>query len=97
MTRTKKPSGSDNPKTGDQFIEFARNSGAMVSKPNSDGFVKISTPKGSMYVTPGNNTLDRRTRKNYKHWLRLLSLLTVLVFTSKFWWWPFVHLLQNIF
>lgn len=76
-------------KTGNQFIEQARKAGAHVEPAQVKKgvpFTKISTPKGSVYVTPGNTTLDPRTRKNYRHWFRLLGLLGVGLWLVDFLW-----------
>lgn len=70
------------PKTGDDFIKMARERGAKVTDAGKKAgveFTKISTPGGSMYITPGKQPLDPRTRKNYRHWFRLLGLLLLLV------------------
>ncbi len=72
----RKPHSPQQSKSGDDFIREARNLGAAVSdKPDRNGFFKVTTPKGSMYIAPGKDALDPRTRKNYRHWFRLLGLL----------------------
>ena len=76
-----KPSGPQEPKTGDDFIEKARAGGAVVHEPrNKKGteFVQVETRQGSVWIAPGKQPLDKRTRKNYKHWFRLLGLLVFL-------------------
>lgn len=90
-----KPTGPQQLKTGDQFLNKAKEAGAVVSsKPDKRGFYKISTPSGDMYMTGGNQPLDPRTRKNYTHWFKLLGLLVLtLIFTSKYWWYPVMNLL----
>lgn len=74
--------GKNQPKTGNDFINQARELGAYVENAGTkrgQHFTKITTPQGSMYITPGNQPLDPRTRKNYKHWFRLLGLLSAIV------------------
>lgn len=85
-----KPTTGKDPKTGDDFIAKARSAGAHVSPARDDRFVKISTPQGSMYITPGNQTLDQRTRKNYKHWFRFLGLLGIILLCTLPIWGPIV-------
>ncbi len=94
-----KPSGQKQPKTGNDFIELAKNRGALVEDAGTKRgtkFTHIQTPAGSMYITPGTQPLDPRTRKNYMHWLRLLGLLVVLIFTSKFWWPIVIGILHSL-
>jgi hypothetical protein len=77
------PRTNRDPKTGDGFIQLAQSKGASVTPAGTKHgveFTKISTPSGSMFITPGKHTLDPRTRKNYKHWFRLLGLLSVLIY-----------------
>lgn len=74
MARTRKPTGESRPKTGDQFIAMAKSRGAVVEDKGGK-FIKVSTRKGATYITPGDETLDPRTRKNLRHWFRLLGLL----------------------
>lgn len=85
MARTKKPSGNEQLKTGDQFLQKAREAGANVSGADKRGFHKISTPSGDMYMTGGKQPLDFRTRKNYAHWFKLLGLLVLLLVTHPIW------------
>lgn len=69
-------------KTGDDYIEYAKRAGAKVEPAGmkkGQEFTKISTPRGSMFLTPGKQPLDPRTRKSYTHWLRLLGLLILVL------------------
>lgn len=77
MARTKKPSGSTAPKTGNDYIEHAKSAGALVQTARK-GFVEVRTPKGSTYIVPGTQPLDQRTRKNLNHWFKLLGLMVFL-------------------
>jgi hypothetical protein len=81
MARTKKPSGNDTLKTGNDFINHAEQRGAVVQKDRRGGFTEVSTPAGSTYIAPGTKTLDPRTRKNLRHWFRLLGLLALIAGT----------------
>jgi hypothetical protein len=86
-----KPHSPLQPKTGDDYINKAKSLGALVEPSKKRGFTKISTPKGSMYLTPGNQPLDPRTRKNYNHWFRLLGLLALGILAL-----PLVDFLLNL-
>lgn len=79
MPRIPKPSGNDSLKTGNQFIEHARQRGAVIQTDRRGGFTKVETPTGSTYIAPGDQPLDPRTRKNLRHWFRLLGLLGIAV------------------
>ena len=79
MARIRKPSGTQNLKSGDDFIEKARSGGAIIEPSKKEGFTKVSTRLGSTFITPGDEPLDQRTRKNLRHWFRLLGLLVLIV------------------
>lgn len=78
MAKSRKPHSPQQPKTGDDFIQQAEKRGAVIHQKDSRGFVRIETPAGSTWITPGKQPLDPRTRKNIRHWFRLLGLMTFL-------------------
>ncbi len=89
----KKPHNPSDPKTGNDFIEKARAAGALVHPSKKRGFTQVETPAGSMFITPGTQPLDPRTRKNYKHWFRLLGLMIVAAIVLGL---PLVDFLLNL-
>jgi hypothetical protein len=82
MPRQPKPSGNKELKTGNDFIEYAQSRGAVIRPDRRGGFTQIETKEGSTYVAPGTKPLDYRTRKNLRHWLRILGLLMLMLFVT---------------
>jgi hypothetical protein len=82
MPRQPKPSGKKELKTGNDFIEHAQTHGAVVTTDRRGGFTEVATRKGSTYIAPGTQPLDYRTRKNLRHWFRLLGLLMLMLFVT---------------
>lgn len=72
------------PNTGDSFIKLAKARGADVQK--AGRFQKISTPKGSVHITPGKDTLDSQTRSNIRKWFRLLGLMAFIFYLVDLMW-----------
>lgn len=64
-------------KSGQNAIEFAKERGASIEEKKT--FTKISTPKGSVYINPGREDLDKYTQSNLKRWFRLLGLMLFLL------------------
>lgn len=95
MPRTPKPSGSDNLKTGNQFIDHAAKRGAVIRTDRRGGFTEVEGHGGSVYIAPGDQPLDLRTRKNLRHWFRLLGLLVIfpgILLAIVDWMWGYLQL-----
>lgn len=73
----KKGNSPVGPHTGNDFIQLAKERGALVEK--SKKFTKIKTPKGSVHIAPGDTNLDPQTRLNLRRWFRLLGLMLFIV------------------
>lgn len=79
----KKHTPQGGPISGEGFVNLAKERGAKVTPNAHQGFTRIETPQGSMYINPSRDTLDRNTRGNIKKWFRFLGLMSVAGIIAK--------------
>lgn len=76
--------------TGADFVNTAKEKNAKVTPNAHQGFTRIETPQGSMYINPSNDTLDKSTRSNVRKWFRFLGIMIVMLLCL-------IPTLQNLF
>lgn len=76
--------------TGDDFISLAERRGAIIETKGNSGFIKIKTPKGSVFVAPGDKQLDKKTVSNLRKWFRLLGLMLFILYCIAIFVYPII-------